>query len=225
MAIPWELFLASTLTLMVWSLLYKDNIFFDLAQKIYVGLIIGFYLYQFTLTLYGSVLIPLVKGNLTYLFVLFFGVLVLTTLSKKYMYFSRWAMALMSGIGVGIAIRGGIYPSVINQIKTLTQPIIVSSPIDSINNILIIIGTLTSIAYFFFTVKQTQYSLFTSKIGRLFLMALLGSGFAGSIIENMSFVISLQMDLSKDVGWWPVPIAIILIAFDVIRNNRKSILK
>jgi len=219
--IDWTLLLTSALTLMCWSMLYKENIFFTIAERTYIGIILGYTIYRYSNTLYGSILVPLVGGKTEYLIVLFFGALILTSLSKRYIYFSRWSMALLAGVGTGVAIRGGIYPMVITQIKEFAKPIIVSSPAQSINNILIIIGTLTSLSYFFFTTKQMRALQYSSKIGQVFIMALLGMGFAGSIIDNTSFAISLMMDFTQPVAWWPIPIAIALIAFDYYREKRK----
>jgi len=217
-----EILVTSIFTMMIWSILYRENSFYGLAQSIYIGLALGYTISRFTDTLYGSVLIPLASGEISYLFVIFFGLLILSTLSKKYRYLARWSMSLLIGVGTGLAVRGGIYPMVINQIKGITRPIIVSSPTGSINNIIILIGTLTSLSYFFFTVKQTPATNNISKIGRIFLMVLLGAGFAGGIIENISFVISLMMDFNKPVAWWPIPLALILIAFDYSRSLKKT---
>jgi len=219
--IEWGILLTSIITLMCWSMLYKENIFFTIAERIYIGIIIGYTIYMYTNTLYRSILLPLGKGQSEYLVVLFFGSLILTSLSVKYIYFSRWSMALLAGVGTGVAIRGGIYPMVITQIKQFAYPIIVPSLGQSINNILIIIGTITSMIYFFFTTKQTRVLQYSAKIGQVFIMALLGMGFAGSIIDNTSFAISLMMDFTQPVAWWPIPIAIALIVYDYFRNQRK----
>jgi hypothetical protein len=91
-------------------------------------------------------------------------------------------MAIVIGTGVGLAINGAIGAQITKQISANFLPLTSGAPMTIFNNLLIIIGSMTSLSYFLFTDRfSNKYTASVSKIGRYFLMATFGAGF-GSVM-------------------------------------------
>jgi hypothetical protein len=106
----WDLlgiWLASLVTLCIFSFLYKDNPFYKFAEHLFVGISAG---YGITLEYYNVFLPNLWKpltqeGRLILIVPLIFGILLFTRFIRKYSWFSRWPMALIRDHHRGIRLR------------------------------------------------------------------------------------------------------------------------
>ena len=100
---------ATGLTLFIFSFLYKDNPLFKLAEHLYVGISVGYTIVK----AYDTVVVrliyePMVKqGDWSLLFPLGIGVLMLARYVPKASWLSRIAFAFVVGVGSGLAMTSG----------------------------------------------------------------------------------------------------------------------
>jgi hypothetical protein len=200
--------LAAGLTLFCFSFLYKDNPFYKFAEHLYVGISAGYW----TSMEYHNVFLPnlwdpLMRLDLNLLFSFpelgfvlmwqsmilivpfIFGILLFTRLTKNFAWLSRWSMALIIGIFAGIAIIGYSTGDLITQIYANLLPLWTGNWLSSLNNIILIIGVITSLIYFFFSKEHKGTLGGAAKIGIWFLMISFGASFGYTVMSRMSLLI------------------------------------
>ena len=165
------------LTLSIFSYLYGDNPFYKAAEHIFVGVSAG---YIFTITFWDTIwpnlfgrLFPDYVGagfsfDLTYIFPLILGVFMLFRLSKKYDWLSRISIAYIVGMMAGLKFYVFLNSNLLTQIKSSTVNL--SGTYFSIfNDIIILIGVICGLVYFFFSKEHTGTLGKISRIGVYFL--------------------------------------------------------
>ncbi len=199
---------AAGLTLFCFSFLYKDNPFYKFAEHLYVGISAGYWTsLEYHNVFRPNLWDPLMRVDLNILFTFpqvgfafmwqsliliipfGFGILFFTRFTKNFSWLSRWSMALIIGIFAGIAIIGYSTGDLILQIHANLLPLWTGNWLSSLNNILLTVGVLTSLIYFFFS-KEHKGTLGTgAKIGIGFLMISFGASFGYTVMSRMSLLI------------------------------------
>ena len=207
------------LTVMIFSYIFGDNPFFRLAAYLFVGVTAGFV----TITVITQVLVPqlwlpLVSGSLTVRLVALVPLLLsLILLLKMFPPFARYGnipMAYLVGAGaailIGGAVLGTLFPQIIGTINlfdlgtaTANQ---ISPVVQLVNAVLILVGTLTALFYFYFGAKtnlnqpprRSQLIEVMAHVGQVFIGITLGALFAGvyssaltALIERVSSIWNL----------------------------------
>lgn len=203
--------LASGLTLAMYSFLYKDTPIFKIAENLYVGVSLG---YTIVITWYNflkpDLFDPLIfpffsqgdnsgpRYSLIIPFIL--GILILTRFSKKISWLSRWAFAYVVGLGAGIAIPRIISSFILEQIEPSIRPVFVSggSIVSTFNTLLILLGVISVLIYFFFSLEHKGAVGKLSQIGIWFLMVSFGASFGYTVMGRMSLLIGRMQFLLKD---------------------------
>jgi hypothetical protein len=152
---------------------------------------------------------------------LFIGFMYLFFFTKKYFFLYRYPVAIVAGIQAGLIITGMISANFVAQIAdTVTLPLIGAEPLDAFNSILIIVGVITALSFFFFTWEHKGPLGISTRIGRYFLMATFGSFYGGTVMARMSLLIGRLRFLYEESypatdpwlwNWYLVPIAIICV--------------
>ena len=195
--------LGALCTFCIFSFLYKDNPFYKLAEQVFVGLSAG---YWFISTLY-EILIPNLfnklitdfHSNLLLVFPAVLGFMMLIRLIPKYEWVSRYPIALVIGTSAGISMLRFLQSDVISQISAaMVNPINKASFIESIGNIILLLGTICGIMYFYFSRKQEGVLGITSKIGIWFLMISFGASFGYTVMARISLLIGRLQFLLSD---------------------------
>lgn len=193
-----------------YSFTYKDNSFFRFAEHTYVALSIG---YNASVA-YGYIRFtavkPVITGtNMLFLVPLVIGALFIFFFSKKYFWLYRFPIAIITGTGMGLAMYGSISAQFLDQIvATLRLPLYVVDkvlgfkPMDTLNNWLIIIMVIGTLAYFFFSFPpETALGAATKKlgiIGRWTMMVAFGSAFGNTVMTRMNLFIGVYKNLLRD---------------------------
>tara|TARA_Y100001970_G_scaffold291744_1_gene430128 strand:+ start:2829 stop:3692 length:864 start_codon:yes stop_codon:yes gene_type:complete len=171
----------------------------------------GFYDLIFELTtLFGlldPVLLPergiendsILSPELGYIIPLILGILMLTRLIPKLAWMARYSIAYIVGVFAGLRAFGylnsDIYKQVINTSLNTT------TPIDFINSLILIVGTICALVYFFFSKKHEGVLGKVSKVGIYFLMVSFGASFGFTVIGRISLLIGRFDDLNKYSGF------------------------
>jgi len=198
---------AAGLTLALYSFLYKDNPLFKFAEHVYVGVaaayIFGQYWYQ---TLYGEIIArfsPLAaegetmeSSNWWLLVPTALGILMLTRLSRRLGWLSRIAFGFFVGLGAGFTIPRYISAFILAQVRPTLSPL--SWSWEGLNLLLVLVGVVTVLIYFFFSVEHAGAVGKASKLGIWFLMISFGASFGYTIMARLSLLIGRMSFLLDD---------------------------
>ncbi|MDH5668344.1 MAG: hypothetical protein OEY86_10065 [Nitrospira sp.] len=201
---------ATGLTLFIFSFLYKDNPLFKLAEHLYVGVSVGYTIVK----TYDTVLVHLIwkpivdNHEWTLLIPVFVGMLMLTRYVPKAAWLSRYAFAFIVGVGSGLAIPRTISSFILKQIEDTVRPLVtlvpgeglsftwsVLNPASSLNTIIILVGVCSVLFYFFFSVEHTGPGKVVARTGVIFLMIGFGAAFGYTVMARMSLLIGRLSDL------------------------------
>ena len=147
--------MATGLTLFIFSFLYKDNPLFKLAEHLYVGVSVGYTIVK----TWDSVIVHLIvkpiveQGEISLLIPVAIGLLMLTRYVPKAAWMSRYAFAFIVGLGAGLAIPRTISSFILKQVEDtdhghcfpgggdgLTFSFNLLNPASSLNAMIILIG-------------------------------------------------------------------------------------
>lgn len=197
------IWLGALVTFAIFSFLYKDNPIYKIAEQIFVGLSAG---YWFVYTIY-NVLIPNLfeplatdfSGNWLKLVPAFLGILMLARLLPKVEWVSRYPIALLIATTAGIGFLRFLKSDVISQLTaTMINPFDGDSLVIIFGQILLVIGTITGVIYFYFSKKHTGAFGVSAKIGIYFLMVSFGAAFGYTAMARISLLIGRLQFLLGD---------------------------
>ncbi|MEM2137396.1 MAG: hypothetical protein QXI93_05515 [Candidatus Methanomethylicia archaeon] len=208
------------LTLMAWSLLYRENVFYRVAEVLMVGFGMGYTLYISLSTLNRIWLQPLIQGKFWLIIPAILGLLLYTIYSKKYLFLSRWAMAAIAGAGSGYAVSRAIPVMIIGQIMGLGVKFSELSAMDLVNHIIAAISCIATVSYFTFTIEHRGWMGGLARIGRWSMMLAFGSTFGATLYANQIFTIERAAFLAKYPQNVLLIIAVLLIVFDVYKRRK-----
>jgi hypothetical protein len=185
------IWLGAFLTLFIFSFLYKDNPFYKFAEHLFVGISAGYWAtLEYHNVFRPNLWDPLTKeGRLLLLVPFAFGILLFSRFTKKISWLSRWPMALIIGIYAGITVVGYGSGDLILQIHANLLPLWTDSWFASFNNILLTVGVITGLIYFFFSKEHKGALGAGAKIGIWFLMISFGASFGYTVMSRMSLLI------------------------------------
>jgi hypothetical protein len=183
------LWIAAGLTLCVYSFLYKDNPFYKFAEHLFVGVSAG---YTIAITWHKVILRfiwePIrTEGNFIVLIPAAIGLLMFTRFIPKYRWLIRWPLAFMMGVSAGASIPRIMQASIFEQMRASLLPF--EWNVGTINLVIIFIGVLCTLVYFFFSLEHKGTVGVVSKIGIFFLMVSFGAGFGYTVMARISLLI------------------------------------
>lgn len=201
---------ATGLTLLIFSFLYKDNPLFKLAEHLYVGVSVGYIIVK----TYDTVIVHLVvkpivdNGEIALLIPVAIGMLMLTRYVPKAAWMSRYAFAFIVGMGAGLAIPRTISSFILKQIEDTVRPLLsmtgpdgltfsmnLLNPASHLNAIIILLGVGSVLFYFFFSIEHSGVGKVVARTGVIFLMISFGAGFGYTVMARMSLLIGRLTDL------------------------------
>lgn len=204
------------LTVMVISYLAGDNPLFRLATYLFVGVTAGFVtLTVFLQVLWPRLVLPLLNGSiqerLLTLVPLVLSLLLLLKISPRLARYGNIPMAYLVGVGaavtIGGAILGTIFPQMLGTINLFNlragTPQANVGPGQLIEALIVLVGTITTLMYFYFGAKtlpnqpprRSPMIESLAKAGQVFLGIVLGALFAGvysaalsALIERVTYI-------------------------------------
>ncbi len=197
------IWLGAYFTLSIFSFLYKDNPFYKLAEQIFVGLSAGYWLIY---SIY-NVLVPNLFNKLLFdfgnnailLIPLALGLMMLLRIFPKTQWISRYPLAIVIGTSAAIALLRTLQTNLLTQMTaTMVNPFQFASAVDVVGTILVIVGTLCGIYFFYFSKQQTGAAAIPSKIGIWFLMISFGASFGYTVMARISLLIGRLDFLLRD---------------------------
>jgi len=209
---------AAFLTFCIFSFLYRDNPFYRFAEHLIVGISAGYWiaiLYHTSLTdlwidpLYASVtafgnsdgsvaakigmlIVNILPGAI--------GVLMFSRFFKKTSWISRWPIAYYLGVSAGVALPLYLQGFVIRQVaanmidpRSIFGLIFAGSSaanfVQGIGEIIIIIGSICGLAYFYFSAEHKGVFGGAARLGIWILMIGFGATFGYTVMARISLLI------------------------------------
>jgi hypothetical protein len=201
---------ATGLTLFIFSFLYRDNPLFKLAEHLYVGISVGYTIVKS----YDTVIVHLIvkpiveQGEIALLIPVAIGLLMLMRYVPRAAWMSRYAFAFIVGVGSGLAIPRTISSFILKQIEDTVRPLLsmagsdgvsfsinLLNPASNLNAIIILIGVSSVLFYFFFSIEHSGPGKAVARTGILFLMIAFGAAFGYTVMARMSLLIGRLTDL------------------------------
>jgi hypothetical protein len=209
----WErtigLWIAALLTLAIFSFLYRDNVFYKIAEAVFVGVTAAYVMAQafwegivdrllanLTPQLMRAWALPEIKEtqqpNYLYLVPLALGIMLLWRLAPRGGWISRWPLAFIVGTFAGVKLISFLEADFVAQIRSTVVPLFIvskSGGIDfwaSLRNAGLIIGVLSCLTYFFFSVEHRGMVGKVARLGVWFLMVTFGASFAFTVMGRIA---------------------------------------
>ncbi len=174
--------------------------------------------------------------HLIYILPLILGLMMLLSLIPKINWFARWGIAYTVGMAAGLRAYGYLNSNVIGQIKgtaaNLADPNVPFWSLTSastFNSIVILIGTITGLLYFYFSKEHKGTLGKLSKVGIYFLMISFGASFGFAVMGRISLLIGRFVDLIKYSGSvyhhasiWVLAAMIIILGYAAFKEKKNK---
>ena len=188
-------------TLAIYSVLYRENPAYRLAEHIFIGAATGYSVY----ITWSELLKPswwdrIIAGQWYWIFALIAGAMFYFIYSKRYVWISRIIFGALMGLIAGGAFKGFVGVN-IDRISASFKPIHGHgmNAGEIANNVLFIIVLLAVMAYFFFSFEhKTVARRIPSSMGRWCLMFAFGAMFGFTVMARMSLLIGRMYFLLHD---------------------------
>lgn len=200
--------LAAGITLALYSFLYRDNPLFKLAEHLYVGVVAA---YELALVWYQSILVDVVNplfrphpdAGVDWWVIVpaCLGLFLMTRFIGKAVWLSRISFAFFVGLGAGLAIPRRVASFIIEQIEPTILPFSQASAglgWAVLDPAIILIGVLSVLIYFYFSVEHKGVVGGISRVGIYFLMVSFGASFGYTVMARISLLIGRVDFLLED---------------------------
>jgi hypothetical protein len=197
---PWVWF-AGFLTLCIFSFLYKDNIFYQFAEHLFVGISAG-YLIAITWhnQIYPNLVVPLFfEGKILYIIPLAFGLFYFARFIPRISFLVRIPIAFLLGWGSGVFIPAIFQRDILRQTQgTLLVQEAFNKWDTGLWAVIILIGVTCTLIYFFFSRERKGIIKPIANLGIIFLMLGFGASFGYTVMSRISLLIGRMQFLLGD---------------------------
>ncbi len=219
------IWVAALFTLFIFSFLYKDNPFYKIAEAVVIGVSAAYWM----VVGFWTVIIPNLIGKIwpsmihswampglsperedfwfLYLIPLLLGVLLLMRLSPSGAWLSRWPLAFIIGTTAGMRLVGFLHADFLSQISNTIIPIWVLDSTGSfdfwasLRHLIIVVGVLCAIVYFFFSIEHKGWIGKTAKVGIWCLMITFGAAFGYTVMGRIA-LLAIRLEFLMDDWLW-----------------------
>ena len=215
---------AAFFTLAIFSFLYRDNPFYKIAESVVIGVSAAYWM----VVGFWDVIVPNLIGKLwpegvsawampgltgesaerdiVFFIPLVLGVMLLWRLAPKGTWISRWPLAFIIGSTAGIRLVGFIQADFLSQIRNSIVPLVSleSGSFDvweSLKNIILVIGVLSCLVYFFFSFEHKGMVGKAARLGIWFLMITFGAAFGYTVMGRIA-LLAIRLEFLFDDWLW-----------------------
>jgi len=203
---------AAFLTLACFSFLYRDNTLYRIAESIFAGVSFGYYIGLARLnTLEPNLFRPLF-GNFsehwTLVIPFALGVILYFRYIPKLAWMANWSLAVYVGYYIGVnltqRLQGEILPQARGTMLAL-DPSRAGGVGPMLGNLVVVVGVITVLVYFFFSSPHKGPLKPTARIGIYFLMVSFGASFGYTVMGRVSLLIGRLTFVVND---WARPLLV-----------------
>ncbi len=174
--------------------------------------------------------------HLIYIIPFVLGIMMLLSVSSKLTWFARWGIAYTVGMAAGLRAYGFLNSNVIGQIKGSSVVLSGDIPFFAMignsyfNSLIIIVGTITGLFYFYFSREHTGWVGKVSRVGIYFLMISFGASFGFAVMGRISLLVgrfTSLIDYSRAeynyASIWMFIIMVAILAIWAFRNKDNKV--
>jgi hypothetical protein len=175
--------------LCVYTYLYKDNPIWRFVESVYLGLAVSYLFVYYFWSYIGPAVQDwiLVKGEWHYIIALVLGLMIFFRYLPSLSWLARYPMSFWVGYGTGYTL--GFFPAV--WITQVTASFIPLSGVGWLRNLLVFIGILATLVYFFFTLaKENPVVGGVAEVGKWYIMIALGSAFGNTVLYRWNLFLA-----------------------------------
>jgi hypothetical protein len=190
---PW-IWIAAFLTLCIFSFLYKDNPFYRLAERVFIGASLGYTIgIVYHNVLVTKLWVPVIHNDQYRLIIpMCLGLLYFSRFFPKQSWLSRWPMAFAIGTGSGLAFPLTMQANIFKQLQgTMLTTFTFSS-------VVLLIGVVTTLVYFYFSTEHKGVVGKIAGVGIWFIMLSFGASFGYTVMARVSLLIGRFQFLLHD---------------------------
>jgi hypothetical protein len=210
------IWVAAFLTLCIYSFLYRDNPFYRFSEHLFVGISVG---YGIVIAIHQGVIplawdplseavtalwteitgetTPETRNTLWGLFKIIpiaIGLLFFARLSPRHTWLIRYPIAILIGFGAGVAIPNVLQANIFAQTRGTIEPFATInagtlSAWDIFGAVLMVVGVICTLTYFFFSMEHRGPINWLSKSGIAFLMIGFGAAFGNTVMGRLALMI------------------------------------
>ena len=212
------IWVAAILTLCIFSFLYKNNPAYDVAQNLFVGLTLGYVLVVKVLKegIFGVIkdqffatgtwtIQPDIATIVSSVIAILLGLLFFSSYVPKWSWLVTIVLALTIGWGSGIVISAELSSKVYAQVTStildfqgFSEKEFFSGSKSQVNTVLMLVGVICTLTYFFFSVEHRGIPGKLAKIGVIFIMISFGASFANAVAGRVTLLIGRMTFLLGD---------------------------
>jgi len=190
-----QTWMAAFFTLAIYTLvLYKDNKVFRFAETVMVGItaantiVLTYHNY-----LKPAVVVDIVQNQkFLQLIPIALGLMMYLRFVPKYAWVSRIPMGFWVGVGASYVLTR-------NPATFISQITATFMPLNTVNNIVFVVGVLFVVVYFYFTVPVNKQPMKGASIlGRSFLLVAFGATFGSTVMSRISSLLGRLQFLLQD---------------------------
>jgi hypothetical protein len=180
-------------TLAMMSLLVKENSYYRFFEHLFIGMSAGHATVLGINSVKALAVQPLFQNGKVLLAVpVLLGCALYARYWKTGAWVSRIPIALLTGVGAGLGIKGAIQAQFLDQIKATFLSM------NTLSNVLFALGVVSTIWYFFFVYKQPKSVSWLPVVGRWTMMVTFGASFGNAAMGRLSLLIGRFQFLLRD---------------------------
>ncbi|MBS7652026.1 MAG: hypothetical protein QW486_03630 [Candidatus Bathyarchaeia archaeon] len=212
------LIVGSLVSIGAYTTLIGDNPISKATENLYLGILAGYLFATNWDYIYRNAVTKVQGGEVIYVIPIILSLMLLSRLKSGWMWLSRYPIVLSIGVGMGLAMRTTVMADFVQQIQaTLLRW-------NSLENIVMIVGTITSAAYFIFTTTPTGPYRYVNRVGRLFLLVAFGVTYGQTVSFRFELVIGRLVEMLRpDVIWYTTGFLILVILILTLGYKTKRI--
>lgn len=188
---------AAFMTLFLFSYIFVDNAFYKFAEHAYIGVAAAYgMVLQIDQMIRPTINNSIGRDGKYYLIVpIILGLMIYARYFKSINYLARYTVAFMVGVGAGVVLAREFRSYFVLQMTDTMRPI--TGP-GGIENLIVMVGVVTTLTYFFFTLEHKGVVGATAKIGRFTMMVALGAAFGNTVMARVSLFLGRVQFLLGD---------------------------
>lgn len=195
------IWLQAIFTILLISVVFKDNPAYRFSEHTYVGLFAG---YGVALA-YFNYIRPnwqdkIMKGDLIWLVPALLGLLMYTRYIKPIAWLARYTICFNLGIGSGYVLSKDFKPFFVDQVRSTFLPLWgLTDWWKMVSNWIFVVGTISALVYFLFTLEKKGFQGKISAIGRVTMMIAFGAAFGNTVMARVALFLGRMQFL---LGNW-----------------------
>lgn len=194
------IWIAALLTLAIYSFLYKDNPIYKVAEHIFVGVSAGYWAVMLWSNFaWPNLFEPLVRqGNILFIIPIIIGLMMFAPFIPKIGWLVRIPLTFTMGVSMALFIIQTVQGEILPQVRATFLPLVGVPLFQMVSNLLIILGVIFTLIYFYFSKPHKGALGIAAKIGIWFMMISFGASFGYTIMARISLLIGRMYFLLHD---------------------------